>query len=83
MPPSTFIERFNGTAIFETGTLLDDGSCGENDVDVVAAWNAANDPPDLSEAVNWTPTLVTGLQAAGDVRKAVQRYAGPSGNSRR
>jgi pectate lyase len=76
--PSRFIQRFNGTAIFETGTLLDDGSCHENEVDLVAAWNAANDPPDLSEAVNWAPTLSTGLQPADTVAKAVQKRAGPS-----
>src|SRR5262245_5106036 len=41
--PDLLIARFNGTTIFESGTVLND----EEDrvlIDVVAAWNAVNDP---------------------------------------
>ncbi len=50
-----FIERFNGTAIDESGTLLN-GLLNRDRVDVVAAYNAVNDP-DLLTDVDWTPTL--------------------------
>jgi pectate lyase len=49
------IERFNGTALFNAGTLVV-GPRVRNPVDVVAAWNAVNDP-DLSPVASWTPTL--------------------------
>jgi pectate lyase len=55
LTPDVFIERFNGTAIDESGTLLN-GVLNRNRVDLVAAYNAANDP-DLLSDVGWTPTL--------------------------
>ena len=81
VPLSAFIQRFNGSAIFETGTLLN-GSCDESSVHLVAAWNAANDP-DLSETVDWSPTPSDRLQPTSEVPDAVQRHAGPSAASGR
>ena len=75
--PAQFIARFNGTAIFEEGTLLNAPSnSGRHEIDVVAAYNEVNDP-DLSENVGWTPTLFVGLMEARDVLPAVQSGAGP------
>jgi pectate lyase len=51
--PDMFIERFNGTAIHATGTQVN-GRRPRHVVDVVAAWNAVNDP-DLLTDVGWTP----------------------------
>jgi pectate lyase len=65
------IERFNGTAIHESGTLFN-----KEFVDVLAAYNAANDP-DLSADVGWVPTLHTGVQPAREVFADVQSKAGP------
>ena len=76
IPPSTFIQRSNGSAIFETGTLLN-GSCDKDSVNLVGAWNAVNDP-DLSETVGWTPPPSDQLQPTREVPHAVQRHAGPS-----
>jgi pectate lyase len=69
-----FIERFNGTAIDESGTLLN-GLLKGNRVDVVAAYNAVNDP-DLSTSAGWTPTLFDEIQATQSVPALVLR-SGP------
>lgn len=71
--PDRFISRFNGTVIDEAGTHVD-GTF--NLVDVLAAYNAANDP-DLGSDVGWTPTLHTGIDATPDVPQLVQQGAGP------
>jgi pectate lyase len=73
--PDQFIGRFNGTAIFESGTQVN-GTPEKNLVDVVAAWNAVNDP-DLSTTVGWAPSLFTPIQATRRVPAAVQSDAGP------
>ena len=73
--PDRLIARLNGTTIFESGTLLND----EEDrqlTDVVAAWNAVNDP-DLTEEVGWIPSLVAGVDPTGKVPGIVQSQAGP------
>src|SRR6185503_19423168 len=75
VPVDTFIERLNGTQIFETGTQLN-GTPVKNTVDVVAAWNAVNDP-DLTETVGWAPTLFLEVEATKDVPSSVQNDAGP------
>ncbi|HEY5807590.1 MAG TPA: hypothetical protein VIT67_06465 [Povalibacter sp.] len=75
VPPSEFISRLNGTSIFAAGNQLN-GTPSRNVVDVVAAWNAVNDP-DLVPTVNWVPTLVVGFQATSDVPSSVQDGAGP------
>jgi pectate lyase len=73
--PDRFISRLNGTAIFEEGTHVN-GTPANNLVDVVAAWNAVNDP-DLVETVGWTPTLFLELQPTKRVPSSVQNDAGP------
>jgi pectate lyase len=73
--PDQFIAVFNGTAIHETGTLLNSPT-PRHAVDVVAAYNAVNDP-DLSEDVGWTPTLFTSIDETRDVPARVQAKAGP------
>jgi pectate lyase len=73
--PDQFISRLNGTAIFEEGTHHN-GTGANNLVDVVAAWNAVNDP-DLVETVGWTPTLFLEIQPTKKVPSSVQNDAGP------
>ena len=72
--PDQFIERFGGTAIQASGTLVN-GKHSRNLVDVVAAWNAVNDP-DLAPTVGWVPTLFTQVEATRKVPAAVQKDAG-------
>jgi pectate lyase len=72
--PDRFIARFNGTAIHETGTYVN-GIRSKHIVDVVAAYNAVNDP-DLGTDVGWTPTLFTEVQPIWKVVLAVQLGAG-------
>ena len=73
--PDQFISRLNGTAIFEEGTQVN-GTPETNLVDVVAAWNAVNDP-DLVETVGWTPALFLEIQLTKKVPSSVQNDAGP------
>ncbi len=73
--PDQFIEAFKGTAIHEAGTYLN-GTPDKNLVNVLAAYNAVNDP-DLSGIVGWTPTLFLEIQPTGKVPSAVQNDAGP------
>ncbi len=55
--PADFLFDWGGTAIHATGTLVN-GVARSNQVDVLAAYNAAHDP-DFSSDVGWTPTLHT------------------------
>ena len=73
--PDRFIDAFNGTAIQESGTYLN-GTPDKNLVNVLAAYNAVNDP-DLSGTVGWTPTLFLEIQPTGKVPSAIQNDAGP------
>jgi pectate lyase len=70
-----FIERFNGTAIHATGTLVN-GLLDRDRVDVVAAWNDVNDP-DLLTDVGWVPTLFTRIDRTWTVPFLVEIHAGP------
>ena len=75
--PDQFIAVFRGTAIHEEGTLLNAPSqSGQHAIDVVAAYNAVNDP-DLSSDVGWTPALFVGLTETQDVPADVESGAGP------
>ncbi|HXD09099.1 MAG TPA: hypothetical protein VN653_03455, partial [Anaerolineales bacterium] len=75
--PDMFIERLNGTAIHETGTILNAPSAsGQHEVNVLAAYNAVNDP-DLLSDVGWTPTLFIDFLETPDVMPAVEYGAGP------
>jgi pectate lyase len=73
--PDDFIDRFNGTAIHVSGTLLNAASDNAS-VDVLAAYNAANDP-DLSGNVGWTPTLFVDIEPTFKVPSAIESRAGP------
>jgi len=75
--PDMFIERLNGTAIYESGTMLNSPSqSGWHTVDVLAEYNAVNDP-DLLSDVGWTPTLFIDFLETQDVIPAVESGAGP------
>ncbi len=73
--PDLFIQRFNGAALFEQGTLVRTGRRREP-VDLVAAWNTLNDP-DLSEEVGWSPLLRVRLDRTRSVPALVRRRSGP------
>jgi pectate lyase len=74
--PQRFITRLNGTAIHESGTLLYSGQLGYHFVDVLAEYNAVNDP-DLGNDVGWVPTLFDEIQSAAAAETAVTRKSGP------
>jgi pectate lyase len=69
------IERFNGTAIHESGTLFG-GPADKNLTDMRAAYNQVNDP-DLAGDVGWTPTLVLQVDPTRRVLPEVRSGAGP------
>jgi pectate lyase len=73
--PDQLIDRFNGTAMFAAGTHLN-GTPDKNLIDLVAAWNAVNDP-DLVPTVGWAPTFFTTIAPPRDVPSSVQNDAGP------
>ena len=73
--PDLFIERYNGTLLFATGTLLN-GVSPRNAVDVVAAFNAVNGDT-LVNGVEWTPPFHGPITPASKVPVAVTRGAGP------
>src|SRR5882672_3796468 len=73
--PDHFISRLNGTAIDESGTLLN-GLLNRNRVDVTAAYNAVNDP-DLLTDVGWTPTLFREIHPTWSVPLLVLLLSGP------
>jgi pectate lyase len=75
IPPRRFISRLNGTAIYAARTLVN-GLAPQSLVDVVAAYNAANDP-DLSTDVGWVPTLHGDVQAPQMLPSVVPLRAGP------
>ncbi len=70
-----FIAVYKGTAIHASGTRVN-GTPGGGFVDVVAAYNAVNDP-DLGDDVGWTPTLFTEIETTQRVIPAVESDAGP------
>ncbi len=73
--PAQFIGVYKGTMIHASGTMVN-GTPGGKDVDVVAAFNAVNDP-DLSPDVGWTPTLFVDLEPTWRTIPAVNSGAGP------
>ena len=74
--PDMFIEVLNGTAIFETGTLLNSPSkSGKHFISVLDAYNAVNDP-DLLGDVGWAPTLFIDIMETRDVKHVVESGAG-------
>jgi len=73
--PARFITVFKGTAIHAEGTLVNGFSQQRAGVDVVAAYNAENDP-DLSTDVGWTPTLFRRIDPTPAVPVLVGIFAG-------
>ncbi|HVF18064.1 MAG TPA: hypothetical protein VNA21_14185 [Steroidobacteraceae bacterium] len=73
--PDQIVSRFNGTAITAKNTLIV-GPRVRNPVDVVAAWNAVNDP-DLAADAGWVPTLNHELMPAWTTPLLVPLLAGP------
>jgi pectate lyase len=73
--PDRLINRLNGTSITALGTIVV-GPRVRNPVDVVAAWNAVNDP-DLGTDVGWTPVLNHELLPAWTTSLVVPLLAGP------
>ncbi len=74
--PDRFITRLNGTAIHEAGTVIWQAGHGFQPVDVLAAYNAVNDP-DLSSDVGWVPTLFDWIEPSENVEWRVEMRAGP------
>jgi pectate lyase len=74
-PVDTIIERLNGTTASVSGTLVI-GPRVRNPVDVIAAWNAVNDP-DIGFDAGWTPTLNHELLPAWTTPLLVPVFAGP------
>ena len=72
------IARFNGTALSASNTLVI-GPRVRNPVDVIAAWNAVNDP-DLGFDAGWVPTLNHELLPAWTTPILVPLLAGPQAN---
>jgi len=70
-----FVDRFNGTALHEEGTMRN-GVSRHARVDVVAAYNAANPIP-LGTDVGWTPALYRRIDPTVVVPIAVILGAGP------
>jgi pectate lyase len=76
MTPDHFVQRLNGTALSAIETIVV-GTRIRNPVDVVAAWNAVNDP-DLSFNVGWIPQLNHQLLPGWTVAFLVPWLAGPN-----
>lgn len=75
---SRIIDRFNGTALSASGTLVI-GPRVRNPVDLIAAYNEANDP-DLGFDAGWVPTLDHELMPAWTTPILVPLLAGPHAN---
>ena len=72
---SRIIARFNGTRLSASGTLVI-GPRVRNPVDLIAAWNAVNDP-DLGFDAGWVPTLDDELLPAWTTPILVPLLSGP------
>jgi len=73
--PDEFIERFIGTAIHATGSLVNAAS-NNHMVDVLAEYNAVNNP-DLLPDVGWTPVLFVEIEETFKVPSSVMSRSGP------
>jgi pectate lyase len=73
--PDRLLRAFKGTAVQISGSLVG-GHGASGAVDLLAAYNAVNDP-DLSGDVGWTPTLFTQMHPTDAVPALVRREAGP------
>jgi pectate lyase len=73
--PERFIARFNGSNVFEGSSYVKDRR-RLRIADLVAAYNAVNDP-DLGTDVGWAPTLFERVQDARVAAVLVEIFAGP------
>jgi pectate lyase len=73
--PARIMSRFNGTNIHASGSLVT-VTPWPRDVDLVAEYNAVNDP-DLVPTVAWAPTFFSNLHNAHAVPLRVILLAGP------
>ncbi len=73
--PDKFIRVFAGKSMRATGTVVDDGT-RRVVVDMLAAYNAANDPK-LADDAGWTPSLRMAVDKAEDAANLVSQRAGP------
>jgi len=73
--PDKFIGVYKGTAIYATGTYVN-GTSKHDQVDVLAAYNAVNDP-DLSGDVGWTPTLYNLIYPTQSLPGLIMAQSGP------
>ena len=73
--PDEFIDRFSGTAIHTVDTLVNAAS-DDHLVDVLAAYNAVNNP-DLLADVGWTPVLFVEIEPTFKVPSTVLSRSGP------
>jgi len=73
--PDEFIERFVGTAIHATGSLVNAAS-DHNVVDVLSEYNTVNNP-DLLPNVGWTPVLFIEIEETFKVPSSVMSSSGP------
>ncbi|GGO07026.1 pectate lyase [Microbispora rosea subsp. aerata] len=72
--PADLLYNWGGTTLTAKGNLLRVGG-KEKPIDLVAVYNAKNDP-DLGADAGWTPVLHTGIDPAETVRREVSRHAG-------
>ena len=77
LPLGALVEYWKGTVLHATGTLVSRGGRPQP-VDLLAEYNAANDP-DLGPDVGWVPALVSRLDPAWQVPARVSAEAGPNG----
>ena len=68
-------ERFNGTAIYAAGSLVNAAS-DNHVVDVLAEYNAVNNP-DLLSNVGWTQTLFVEIEETFKVPSSVMSRSRP------
>lgn len=73
--PDQIIYNWGGKQIYAADNMVKN-QAGSSVVDLVAAFNAVNDP-DLPNTASWTPELVAELTPVQDVPALVRAKAGP------
>lgn len=73
--PDQIIYNWGGKQIYAADNMVKN-QAGSSVVDLVAAFNAVNDP-DLPNTASWTPALVAELTPVQDVPALVRAKAGP------